>query len=450
MTASNWTSYRIGFPYARPSKDFNHAVIECCPTNISGFNEVSYKDRRYRLNSDDKGKNLLNAVDGKGCHGILYQIGDKREIIDYKKNIICGQGSSSQLALSLAVYSRYISEDDRKSAPLILLSAAIEYPLGAPPFFEARIKTYCDASNATSSLLDKYQAALEANASYLILPIRDLQILQSELVKSQKDCEIVPLSNLKNNTPTTNLNLIGVEEDELPILAEHIGISRYHYQKEIKEVQSKSVFSNWVMIGSLILINAFIIFYLFFFHTPDRVNDDLKNTQSLISTIYGSETQGTHPRIRDEALKEYVMREKSKRKYNVRRVKIDRIDLTKVNLSKADLHSLDLSNINFLNADISNGNLNDVNFENAYLKNVDFSNTYLYKAKFNNSFIQKANFHKAVLRSANLFNAIGLENANLKGCYFDDETVWPTGMNKDKAIQMGAIYAPISNKPVFE
>ncbi|MBF0199617.1 MAG: pentapeptide repeat-containing protein [Planctomycetes bacterium] len=451
---ATWTRFRLGFPYARPTSDFCHAVVELGPGSLPGFREVTYEGQRYRLPADDKGSTILNPVIGGGCVGYLHQKGEGRGIIDHKGRQVMGQGTSMQLALALAVNSAYRCEEDRSQLPLVLLSGAIAYPQGAPPFFEARVKTYCSAEVAPVALLEKYRAAQSVSASFLVLPMRDALILQSELTHINEKVSLSPLAVLDsqvNDKEDGGPALLGVEEDELPRLASYLGISRYHYQagKNRKFTTRQLALFAFTFLMGLLALGVGIHFFR---NSEDGPSDEfLKRRHFLISTMYHDNYEGKRSRIRDEAVKEYIHRE---RKYRSSRARehhdsMERIDLKNIDLTEADLHSCNLDEINFLKANFSRANLNEVSMRGAYLKGAVFTQAHLFKTDFEYSVLARVNFDGANLRGVRFDGCVGLEAASLKGALFDEKTVWPEEMTLEKVLAMGALLAPGSEKPVF-
>ncbi|WP_372364932.1 HEAT repeat domain-containing protein [Candidatus Uabimicrobium sp. HlEnr_7] len=215
---------RIGYPYANSDpQTIREAVVVLSANKYRGFKHVHSDNNVYKLVESDEGPAILNRS-SKGVKGELLETDDNRKSI-VRRGYVIGQGKSMQLALVLAAFSKAPVDS---SQPLILFSAAIECPEGAPSFIDSKIATYAREHTIANSLQSKYQAATFAKSTALVLPIRDAKILGNCLNKQWKQlCHLSEVIQRGGEEP----QIIGVEEHDLPTLAKMLGISPYHYKQ---------------------------------------------------------------------------------------------------------------------------------------------------------------------------------------------------------------------------
>lgn len=236
---------RIGYPYACSTpQDVREAVVILSPSDYPGFSDVVVGNEKYQIVETDTAAHILDSLP-RGVYGKLMEAQDNRKSIARRGRII-GQGSSMQLALVLAVFSKRVSGE----APLVLCSAAVDHPRGAPKFVDAVVKTYCSEEVAKESLLRKYEAAVFSQAVALVLPKRDAEILAQCLQQ-----ENFPLAALQQKISTAQDSpaIVGLEENQLPQLAKIIGINPYHYQRK------KHVFFSFFLIAVICLLFTIIL-----------------------------------------------------------------------------------------------------------------------------------------------------------------------------------------------
>ncbi len=89
-----------------------------------------------------------------------------------------------------------------------------------------------------------------------------------------------------------------------------------------------------------------------------------------------------------------------------------------INLEEAILTEYDLSEVS----------LNKTNLSNAVLVRTNFSQAYLLDVNFQGALLQGANLQGAALFRAD-FSEARLTDANLKGAFYDTETLWPEGFD---------------------
>ncbi|WP_372370286.1 hypothetical protein [Candidatus Uabimicrobium sp. HlEnr_7] len=239
------TKFRIGYPYASVDpEEEREAVVVLYPHRYSGFDTVIKEQRECKLVATDLGPRILSKLSSRGVVGNLIEAQDERDSIVQQDRVI-GQGTSMQLALILAVFAKYQTQSS--DLPLLLFSAAINNPKGAPPFIDAKIETYCLPEEVLVCLISKYKSAQMAKAQALVLPKRDARILAAALGK--KSYGIDQLKKIK----TKNIPLIvEVESDALPQLAKIIGVSPYHYhdRKSLKNIFIKAFIILFIILCS--------------------------------------------------------------------------------------------------------------------------------------------------------------------------------------------------------
>ncbi|WP_372365514.1 hypothetical protein [Candidatus Uabimicrobium sp. HlEnr_7] len=219
---------QIGYPYAASNfETTKDSVVILQPTKYCGFHSVVVNGVEHKLSVTDAGPKILNRVVDRGVVGTLIESPDERRSIAQHGQII-GQGTSMQLAIALSVFTKKICD-----GPIILFSGAIELPTGAPPFVDAQIRTYCSSKIAEQGLVAKYRAAKMAKAHALVLPQRDAKIISSAL-----NIEYQPLKYLSVAIKENRLSpaIIGVKSNELPTMANLLGISSFYYKKKSKKL----------------------------------------------------------------------------------------------------------------------------------------------------------------------------------------------------------------------
>jgi hypothetical protein len=435
--------WRIGFPYSRPSQDYKGAWVELTPSSHPGFREVISAGERFRIPQEDAGPRILDRLEGKGCVGLLHQWGEGQEILDRRGGTVCGQGRSMQLALILSSVGEVESPSE---APLVLISAAVDHPFGAPPFMGARAVPYAEASRLEGDLVDKYETAVQAGASTLVLPKRDANLLVRVLgEKSVATVKVKRLVDLEEY-PSSPL-IIGMESDEVGELAVQLGVPHTRFQAPSKPKSQ----ARWA--GVIVLMVGLLGLGISFWqqHRLEALqSDQLQRRRELIANIF-SEPDSIHRRLRDESLIEFLEIERHRREPGYREEEEDaeRIDLKEVALEGADLHSKDLSDINFLRADLRRVNFNQSNLSRCYFKGADLSGAHLYQADLRYAVLPLANLSRTNLRKTDLRHCVGLEIANLKGAQYDDDTQWPKGMDLKVLKEKGLVYRSSKAKPVF-
>lgn len=447
--------YRIGFPLSRPSADFKHAVLVLYPCEQTGFAEVLYENQRYRIPQHNLGSQILSPLVKQGCYGQLLLSGEQeRDVIDHRANEVIVQGRSMQLALIMSVYAKNVSGHDH--LPLVLMSAAVKYPLGAPPFLSAEVEPYCQPEESRLSILDKYLAAQEVNAAYLILCEQDVDALENVM---QEKGEVLPKASLSDlEKPLTEVyhpKVVCLKREEVPNLAKVLGIDPLHY-RDNKSTKSKNHSKGplLALVSCVFAIVFAIVIYFLYTHIQmeKQISEWNQRRQYLIAEIFGDKYKAKKSRVRDEALKEFIQLERKLLKIKKGKgVEIDdeRIDLKEVDLRMSDLHKQDLGMTNLLKANFQAANLNRVSFKGAYLKGAIFLNTHLYSTNFQYAILHNANFKGANLRGADFSHSIGLDNAELNSAVYDEKTIWPDHFSVDLLKKKGLLYRPVDAKPVF-
>ena len=435
--------WRIAFPYSRPGEDYRGAWVELAPSSHPGFREVICEGERFRIPREDVGPRILDRLEGKGCVGLLHQWGEGREILDRRGGTVCGQGSSMQLAL---VLSAVCGNETPPAGPLVMISAAVDHPFGSPPFLGARAVPYAEASRVESDLLDKYETALQAKASALVLPKRDAQLL-SKILEENKGEAMPVLGVGELSEQSSRTVLVGLNPEEVSVLAGKLGApsSRFAVAQEPKGVNKA------VLISGLLIAILVSLFLWWKAAEEQRLeHQQLKRRRELIANIFSAPGE-IHRRLRDESLIEFLEIERQRREDEVgsRGESIERVDLKEVYLEGADLHRVDLSDINFLKADLREVNLNRSVLMRSYFKGANLSGAHLYRADLRFAVLPLANLSNANLRQANMRECVGLESANLKGAQYDDNTRWPESMSRDLLLKKGAVYKASSDQPVF-
>ncbi|BBM82352.1 hypothetical protein [Candidatus Uabimicrobium amorphum] len=277
------TRYRIGYPYANPSPEkLRDVVVVLEPNNYAGYREVRDSNHNiYVLPSSDPGPPILNLCH-HGVSGTIIEQNDHSKTSIAQNGRINGAGVSMQLALVLAAFAQY-EHNKAQNLPLVLLSAAIAKPIGAPPFLDATIKTYCDANEVEEDIIKKYNAAKMAKAVALVLPTRDAHILSQKLQQKVNDITIFR-QQLSNEKPC----IVAADDVSLPQLAAHLGICKFHYTSSKK----RTSLSRKLVQSLLITFAATCLFWWPWVSPKDlKIHDENFNAANYQVTYFANSSQ---------------------------------------------------------------------------------------------------------------------------------------------------------------
>ena len=121
---------------------------------------------------------------------------------------------------------------------------------------------------------------------------------------------------------------------------------------------------------------------------------------------------------------------------NMRGADLENTDLTKAKLSQANLSKSKLSNANLSNADLTDANLTDADLSKANLSNSTLAGIQLQGAVLSKTNFSKARFTRKRSGGTSFagvdFSDAVLNGALMKGCWYDEKTIFPKSFSLEE------------------